>query len=129
MLVDGTPAPRRLSVVVAVWSSHRIIAATLAALGSAGVLAACDRNKPATEVPAAAPPAARVRVPDGIEPLTTAQEAERDLAAPSEDELQLLLDSSADEFPTLREGACGGDASCASESTCGACGVVADSGS
>jgi hypothetical protein len=117
--------------VKTVWSSQSIIAATLAALGSAGVLTACDRNKPATEVPGAVPAAARVRVPDGIEPLTAAQEAERDLAAPSEEELQLLLDSSADEFPTLLEGSCGGDASCASaaDATCGACGGVADTGS
>jgi hypothetical protein len=108
--------------VSAMGSSHRVIAATLAALGSAGVVSACNRDKPATEVPGATAPEQNdesVRVPDGIEPLTPREEAERDLAGPTDEELQMMLES--DEFPALLEGACGAEASC------GSCG--ADSGS
>lgn len=109
-----------------VWSSHRVIAATLAALGSAGVLPACDRqgSRPATEVPGAAPPSAAVRVPDGIEPLTAAQEADRDLEGPTDEELQRMLEASDGEFPTLLESACGAEATCSVDATCGVCGAA-----
>ena len=63
-------------------SSHRVIAATLAALGSAGVVSACNRDKPATEVPGGTAPAQTdesVRVPDGIEVFDRTIEAIADL--------------------------------------------------